>query len=111
MNNGNIYWIGKNIDKDNKNKNKNELKRRNFNFEEFQDIKNALDNFKLLDIPNGFVFAIINCELFDNFKEQYNEEYIKANKVIIASIVLCDNVYEHIIKNLKIIHFIVQEES
>ena len=94
MNNGNIYWIGKDIDKDNKNK--NELKRKGFNYEEFQDIKNALDNFKLLDIPNGFIFVIINCELFDNFIEQYNEEYVKANKVTIVSIVLCDNVYEHI---------------
>ena len=96
MKNGNIYWIGKDIDKDNKNK--NELKRKGFNYEEFQDIKNALDNFKLLDIPNGFVFVIINCELFDNFIDQYNEEYVKTNKVIIASIVFCDNVYEHINK-------------
>ena len=99
MNNGNdknIYWIGKDIDKDNKNK--NELKRRNFNFNEFQNIKNALDNLKLLDIPNGFVFVIINCELFENFIEQYDEEYVKTNKVIINSIVFCDNLYEHINK-------------
>ena len=86
-----IYWIGEDIDKNNKNKTQLE---RNFSFQNFPDLKNAFAQLKKIRFE--FVFVIINCKLFEEFAKVYNKEFTKENSVIITSIIFCDNVYAHI---------------
>lgn len=95
-NNKIIYWIGNDIDKNNKNKQK---LRNNFGFygiKDYDNVINAMNDIKNLEFE--FVFVIINCDLFENFVNIYTEEFAKTNKVIIASIIFCDNIYDHLNK-------------
>ena len=95
-NNKILYWIGNDIDKNNKNKQK---LRNNFGFygiKDYDNVINAMNDIKNLEFE--FVFVIINCDLFENFVNIYTEEFAKTNKVIIASIIFCDNIYDHLNK-------------
>ena len=108
-NNKIIYWIGNDIDKNNKNKQK---LRNNFGFygiKDYDNVINAMNDIKNLEFE--FVFVIINCDLFENFVNIYTEEFAKTNKVIIASIIFCDNIYDHLNKNLLMTNFIILEVS
>ena len=86
----NIFWIGEDIDKENKNKT---LLRQSFSFEDVLDLNIAFNQLKALKFE--FVFVIINFKLFENFTKIYNEEFAKQNRVIIASIIICDNIYDN----------------
>ena len=93
-NNKIIYWIGNDVDENNKNKNR--LKSNNIRFVEFSDIENAMTAMEKLKFE--FVLIIINCDLFENFINVYNIEFLKASRVVISTIIICDNIYEHINK-------------
>ncbi len=87
----NIFWIGEDIDKENKNKTL--LRQMGFSFEDVLDLNIAFNQLKALKFE--FVFVIINFKLFENFTKIYNEEFAKQNRVIIASIIICDNIYDN----------------
>ena len=91
-----IYWIGNDLDENNKNKEKIKDSFRYDKYEECDDVINAMNKIKILGFD--FVFVIINCDLFENFVNRYNNEFTKGIKAIISTIIFCDNVYEHINK-------------
>lgn len=94
-----VFWIGKDID--NKNNNIEELKKKiNLKIKHFSTPEDAFTclsneikkyNFKL-------IYAIINGELADKFYYLYREKINEIN-TLIASIIICPNIYEHINKN------------
>ena len=75
-----IYWIGNDLDENNKNKEKIKDSFRYDNFEECDDVINAMNKIKILGFD--FVFVIINCDLFENFVNRYNNEFTKGIKAI-----------------------------
>ena len=87
----NILWIGEDIDKENKNKTL--LRQMRFSFEDVLDLNIAFNKLKALEFE--LVFVIINFKLFENFTKIYNEEFAKQNRVIISSIIICDNIYDN----------------
>ena len=87
-----IFWIGEDIDRENKNK-KILRDNYNFDFDDSLDINNAFNNLRKLSFE--FAFVIININLFENFTKIYNEEFAKQNRVVIASIIICDNIYDN----------------
>ena len=92
-NNKIIYWIGNDFDE----KNKNKQKLRNyFGIKEYDNVINAMNDIKKLEFE--FVFVIINCDLFENFVSTYTKDFAKTNRVIVASIIFCDNIYDHLNK-------------
>ena len=95
-NNKIIYWIGNDFDE----KNKNKQKLRNYfgiyGIKEYDNVINAMNDIKKLEFE--FVFVIINCDLFENFVSTYTKDFAKTNRVIVASIIFCDNIYDHLNK-------------
>ena len=59
-----IFWIGEDIDKENKNK-KILRDNYNFDFDDSLDINIAFNNLRKLSFE--FAFVIININLFENF--------------------------------------------
>ena len=95
-NNKIIYWIGNDFDENNKNKQKLRNNFGIYGIKEYDNVINAMENIKKLEFE--FVFLVINCNLFEDFINIYNKEFAKSNKVIISSIIFCDNIYDHLNK-------------
>ena len=90
-----IFWVGDDIDNEN---NKEKLETYlNSKIERCQTEEELFTKLFKIGIKFKLIYVVINGNLIDNFFKSYSQK-IKDIKFILANIIICKNIYEHIKK-------------